>query len=87
MSVTELNPLRRRLVEYMASFGLDASEIGYSDWSEEGFHLIRPGADRERVHPWPEGFNFDWFTRMHRAAHEDDARIAAKERGRRMWPV
>lgn len=79
----EMNPMRRKLVDYLASFGLDAHELSYSDWDEEGFHLIRPGADRERVHPWPEGFNFSWFAKLHLIAHQEDARIARETRGAR----
>lgn len=72
--------MRRRVIDYLAKFGLDAREISADDYDSSGFRLMRLGADREKVHPWPEGFNFDWFVRLVHAAWQEDMRLARKNR-------
>jgi len=51
---------RQKMLDYVASFGLDAHEIS-DESDEEGFYLNRPGANREVKHPWPEGFDYKWL--------------------------
>lgn len=50
---------RQKMLDYIASFGLDANEIS-DESDEDGFYLKRPGADPTVKHPWPEGFRYPW---------------------------
>lgn len=73
------NPIRQRVLDYVASFGLDPSEISV-DTSEEGFHLLRrSGADPDILHPWPEGFDYPHLELMLTVAALEDVRIANKQ--------
>lgn len=74
--MAEINPLRQKALDYLESFGLDGREIVAHDWSSDGFHLYRKGADPEKVHPWPEGFNVPWLNQILAAADAEDYRIA-----------
>lgn len=57
-------PQRQRVVDYLAGYGLDAYEIPRDDAGPDGFKLRRPGADPDAVHPWPEGFSYDWLAKL-----------------------
>ena len=75
---SERNPMRQRLVDYLEGFGLDAGEISADGWDEFGFYLIRPGADDDRRHPWPDGFDVDWLRSLAFAADAEDRRLGFK---------
>lgn len=72
--------LRQKVVDYLAGFGLDASEIS-ADCSADGFTLVRPGADRTVVHPWPDGLDFGWLSSLIRAAQQEEGRQLDPRRG------
>lgn len=75
-ALEELCPERRRVLDYLASFGLDGTEISASGISEAGFTMVRQGADPGWVHPWPEGFDYGWFSSAVAVAHIADLRRA-----------
>lgn len=72
MTKVNRNP-RGLVVDYVAKFGLLAGEISAHDHTEEGFFLVRPGANREYRHPWPDGFDYEWLCRLIRVADQNDA--------------
>lgn len=70
---SDKTPERQRVLDYLAQFGLDASEIKADDWDADGFTLVR---SKETRHPWPEGFNYSWFAVAMNVAYLADMRRA-----------
>ena len=68
-----VGPERQRLLDYLAEFGLDGMEIDGVDFDAKNFTLIRHERTR---HPWPEGFDFDWFSNLLLVANRADFRRA-----------
>lgn len=67
--------MRQKALDYLESFGLDGTEIS-GQFTAEGFRLLRPGADADVIHPWPEGFDLKWFGALMLAARHEDLRLS-----------
>lgn len=75
--MTDVNPMRQRMLDYLSQFGLVPKNIKYDGWTDEGFIAMNPitGGESRRI-PWPDGFNFQWFATLVLVAEREDYRLA-----------
>lgn len=76
--MAEVNGMRRRLIEYLERYGLEARNISADDWTEEGYYSRVPltGEVSYERFPWPEGFDYAWFSTLVMVADREDYRLA-----------
>lgn len=79
--MTDLNPMRRRLLDYLSVYGLDGRNMFAHDWDESGYYAKVPltGEISTQRFPWPEGFDYNWFCQLFQVADREDFRLAGKQ--------
>lgn len=82
--MAELNPLRRKLLDYLSVHGLNGANMYSHGWDEEGYYAKVPltGEVTHEKFPWPEGFDYAWFSTLFRTADLEDYRLAGIRRPR-----
>lgn len=79
--MSEANPVRRKMLDYLGTFGLDASVISPDDWNEDGYFMRTKWEEMDAIRiPWPVGFNYGWFKEAFRVADLEDFRLAGVDR-------
>lgn len=75
--MSDISPERERLMDYLARYHLVAKNMKADDWDEDGFYAYNPitGSLSGQI-PWPDGFNYDWFRKLHHVATIADFRRA-----------
>lgn len=72
-----MTPERQRLLDYCRRFGLRGENINAENWDEDGFEALNPiTGEFHGPIPWPDGFNVDWFRKLHEVAAASDYRHA-----------
>lgn len=74
-TVSDVNPERQRLLDYLTRYHLVPQNMKAREWDEDGFTALNPITGHEYGPvPWPEGFNYDWFCKLAEVADASDAR-------------
>lgn len=75
--MAEVNGMRRRLLAYLLQFGLEGKNINAYTWDEVGFEARNPiTGEGAGFIPWPEGFDYAWFSTLAMVADKEDLRLA-----------
>lgn len=70
-----MNPERQRMLDYLKRYGLRGENIKIDGWDEDGFMALNPiTGEFQGPIPWPDGFNFDWFSKLYEVAQVADYR-------------
>lgn len=76
--MSEINPVRRQLLDYLGVYGLNGSNMANYGWDAEGYYAKVPltGEISHEKFPWPEGFDYGWFATAFNIADKEDMRLA-----------
>lgn len=75
-----MNPARKRLMAYLASYGIRGDHIRADSIGPDGYNRIDFPDEPEYRIAWPDDFQYDWLVALMDVARMEDFRLAGVDR-------